>query len=260
HKDCAWLRTPSGSSATQHELIAAAAYGFYQVVSVRVGGKFSSQAADVHIEAAIERIEFAAEHRFRKLLALDYLARRAHQHFEQRELDIGEIERLTRLCRAQRSAVEYAIFDHKRGSLRTTWRCGRRRPAMHGTDARQQLPGVEGFRQVVVSAHLQADDAVDLFTTRREQHDTALRKSTNLLEDCETIQPGQHDIEQNHGPLATSRSFHARIAAMHSVDPQIITAEVLRQHFAKLHIVVDQQDGFHRNGHTQPKPCAPLRL
>ena len=50
------------------------------------------------------------------------------------------------------------------------------------------------------------------------------------------------------------------VAAMHGVNAKIVAVEVLRQHFAELHIVVDQQNVFHRNGHNQRKPCARLCL
>ena len=62
------------------------------------------------------------------------------------------------------------------------------------------------------------------------------------------------------GQLAMSRGFNACIATMHGVHAQIVTAKILRQHFAELHIVIDQQDIFHGNGHNQRKPCAALRL
>jgi hypothetical protein len=44
------------------------------------------------------------------------------------------------------------------------------RAAQDAADARQQLARAEGLGQVVVGAHFQADDAVDLVGTRGE-HD-----------------------------------------------------------------------------------------
>ena len=52
----------------------------------------------------------------------------------------------------------------------------RRAPAQHRVDARDQLARVERFGQVVVGAHLQADDAVDVLALRREHDDRDRRR------------------------------------------------------------------------------------
>jgi uncharacterized protein involved in high-affinity Fe2+ transport len=74
-------------------LVAGAADGLDAIVASGVfGGEFTAEAADVHVEAAIEGVELAAEDGFCEGLALDDFAGGTHEGFEEGELDVGEVD------------------------------------------------------------------------------------------------------------------------------------------------------------------------
>ena len=70
--------------------------------------------------------------------------------------------------------------------------------AHQGSQAGQQLPGAEGLGQVVVSANLQANDAVHFFPTRRKHQDGQVMPGLDLAGDGQTVLTREHQIKHQH--------------------------------------------------------------
>ena len=60
-----------------------------------------------------------------------------------------------------------------------------------------QLPDAEGLDEVVVGAHFEPDDLVDLVCPRREEEDRRVCLATQLAEHLESIDPGQAHVEHD---------------------------------------------------------------
>ncbi len=122
---------------------------------------------------------------------------------------------------------------------------GAERAAADGADAGEEFAGVEGFGEVVVGAHLEADDAVDVFAAGGEEEDAVGGGGAEAGEDFEAVDAGEHDVEEDHGPGAGAGGFEAGVAAVDGVDAEVVAGEVLGEHVAELDIVVDEEDVFH---------------
>src|SRR5438105_8894042 len=70
-------------------------------------------------------------------------------------------------------------------------------PAEGGPDAGHQLPEAERLGHVVVGAHLEADDGVDLGVAGRQHDDRHPRLGPQLPADVDARHAGQHDVEQH---------------------------------------------------------------
>ncbi len=68
--------------------------------------------------------------------------------------------------------------------------------AQHGVDARDQLARIERLGQVVVGAHLEADDAIDVLALGGQHDDRhRLARAAQAPADREAVFAGQHEVE-----------------------------------------------------------------
>jgi hypothetical protein len=74
------------------------------------------------------------------------------------------------------------------------------RAAQHRPHPGHALPRVEGLDQIVVTAHIQAEDAVDVLVTGSdEQHGGSVARSPQPPDDDQTIPPGATDLHPEPG-------------------------------------------------------------
>ena len=121
---------------------------------------------------------------------------------------------------------------------------GWRHPAaQHGVDARHQFAGTEGFGQVVVGAHFQTDDAVDLVALGGEHDDGDLvLLATQPPADRQAILAGHHQVEHDQiVEFAGERLVH-RGGAVDGLDGEALLAEVALQQLSQAQVVVDDED------------------
>lgn len=225
-------------------MIAGATNGFDEIVAGGItAGEFTAEAGDVHVERAIEGMELAAEDGLGEELALDDFAGRAHEDFEESELDVGEIDGRVVLENGARGGIEDEVFDDEGGGFRRGGGGGG--AATDGADAGEELTSVEGLGEVVVGTHLETDDAIDVFAAGGEEEDGVGGGGADALEDFEAVDAGEHDVEEDHGPGAGARGFEAVVAAMDGVDAEVVAGEVFGEHGAELDVVVDEENIFH---------------
>jgi hypothetical protein len=71
------------------------------------------------------------------------------------------------------------------------------RSPCHRPDARQELPEAERLDDVVVGAHLQADDAIDLLSFRGHHQNRDVRATSKLPADRESVAIREPEVEQH---------------------------------------------------------------
>jgi len=114
-------------------------------------------------------------------------------------------------------------------------------PAENSPHTRQKFAGVERLGQIVVGADLQPHDTIDIFSAGGQEHDADARLLANSLEYVEAVHSGQHDVEQNQSPWPLPRCLQTGIASMRRLYAKSMLAQILREHPAKFHIIVDQK-------------------
>ena len=122
--------------------------------------------------------------------------------------------------------------------------------AQHRVDARDQLARVEGLGQVVVRAHLQADDAVDVLALGGEHDDGhGVLRAAQAPADRQAVFAGEHQVEhQQIDALARKLLVHAR-RVRDGVHREPLLGEIALQQVAQPQIVVDDQDSCLGIGH-----------
>ena len=125
-----------------------------------------------------------------------------------------------------------------------------RRAAQHALDAGDQLARIEGLGDVVVRAHLEADDPVDDRAGGRQHDDRDLRVAlAQVPREAQAVLAGHVDVHQRE--VDRMRGGHRpRGAGALGADRRVAVGdEVFLQHLAHVRLVVDDQDrglGAHR--------------
>jgi hypothetical protein len=120
---------------------------------------------------------------------------------------------------------------------------GRRAPAQHRVDAREELARIEGLGEVVVGPHLQAHDAVDVVTLRGEHDDgRCIVLPAKAAADREAVLAWQHEIEHEE-VVALARELLVHAPGIgHRLHLVALAAEVAHQKVPQSLVVVDHQD------------------
>ena len=138
----------------------------------------------------------------------------AQEHFQQVEFYRSQVDGLTVATHATRRRIKFNLADAhnvRRGRARfvTTG------PPQNGSNARHQLPRVERFRQIIVGADLQTNDAVNILAARSEQKHGQPRGRADSAQHLKAIDPGQHYIQDHEQVAATGGALQAVLAIMH---------------------------------------------
>ena len=141
------------------------------------------------------------------------------------------------------------------------------RAAQDAFHARQQLARIEGLAEVVVGAHLDADDAVELLAARGEHDDRQVRARTQIAAQRQAVLARQHDVEHDDVEARLGQQLaHLAPVARHG-NAKAVARQVFRQQVAQFGVVVDDQDvvlAFHAgaiytpNGLQEKRPCNAL--
>ena len=110
---------------------------------------------------------------------------------------------------------------------------------------RRQLSRIERFRQVVIRADFETDDAIQIVAASGQHHHRDGRPGAKLPQQVESEQVGQHHIDKHHVIGAVHRTIEPGGGVMNRVDAEALGLEVLLHQRTELHVVVDQQHGVH---------------
>ena len=113
----------------------------------------------------------------------------------------------------------------------------------HRVDAGDELTWIEGLGQVIVGAHLEPDDAIDVLAFGREHDDRhGLAGSTQAAADRKAILAGQHEVEhdQVRGIALQLLVEVSRVGERR--DLESLFRQIAREKIAQPHVVVDDKD------------------
>ena len=113
--------------------------------------------------------------------------------------------------------------------------------AHHALQAREQLPGIERLRDVVVRAYFQADDAVHDAVRGRHHDDSHVVALAQVARQGEPVLARELDVEQHHVRQVALDHFAHVAAAFRLVDLIALPAEVLRDHLPHVAVVLDDE-------------------
>ena len=183
--------------------------------------------------------------RARQAVAVDHLADVAHQQREHFELAPRQRHvRALRVAQPAAGQVQRPAGETE-NLLVFAAAAPRTRAPQQALDPRQQLARIEGLGDVVVRAHLEADDLVDVVVAAGEQDDADRRVArAQLTRQRQAVLAGQIDVEQHQidcgvlellpEGLAVPRQQHA-IALLREVGVQARLGDQV--------VVDDQQAG-----------------
>src|SRR5262245_29555219 len=126
--------------------------------------KLLAQTADEHVDGAVVRLRFDAAHRFHDAITRQDTPAVSHEEAEQFELGRRQAERSTLERRRLRRPVDLQRADTDDFLVRM------RTSAEDRLHARDELTGLEWFRQVVVRTELEPEDSIGDIATSG-QHD-----------------------------------------------------------------------------------------
>jgi hypothetical protein len=111
-----------------------------------------------------------------------------------------------------------------------------------GFGACDQLLRVEGFRQVVVRTHLEADHLVGDLVARGEHDDRHLAQLADLLADRQPVDTRQHDVQDHEVGLELAELGHRLGAVSDALDLVALACQVEAGQLDDVNFVVDDQD------------------
>ncbi len=125
--------------------------------------------------------------------------------------------------------------------------------AQHGFHARQQLAQPEGLDDVVIGAQPQPAHAVVLLAAgRQHDHGTARAGQTHLPQDLETVDAGQHEVEQQQVAVAREALLETGVAVRGLHHVEALKTQRVDQATPDRRVVFDHQHAF---GHARPQPA-----
>jgi hypothetical protein len=218
---------------------------------LRVGFDLAADAADQHVDAALERTGMAALGEVEQAVARQHAAGALAKGAQQVEFGAGHRDARARgIAQLPQPQIDPPALEDERG--RPAGGAGglrRRLPAQHRVDPGQQLPGIERFWQIIVGAHFEAYDAVDVLAARREHDDRRLRIRADLSAQAQPILAGQHDIEDEEIDAPVGHCTDHLAAVGCGGDVAGIGAQVFGDQRPRLAVVFHDKDVGRRLGH-----------
>ncbi len=216
------------------ELVAHAANGLDERIA---GLQLLAQMADVHVDGAIERRGLAVVEILHQGVARKHASGGAHQHFQNVELEGGQLHALA-------GGEDLAGAGVERDAVDFQARIGRGRTrfiaAQDGADARGQFARIEGLGQVVVGAQFQAHDAVHILAARGQHDDRDLALSAQPAENLEAVDARQHDVQHHQVDARFQSLRQAAIAFVLAAHREALPLQKLPQKGAEFGIVIHQ--------------------
>ena len=206
------------------------------------------------VDGARVAVVVVPPHRLQQPLAVEHDVGTAQEGVEQLELALAQPHRLAGHAHLAARGVEHDVADGDGGLVPGFG--GGAVPvaaAQRGLDARDHLARVERLRDVVVRAHLQPDDLVDVLGARGEHQHGHARLAADGGADLEPVEAGHHQVEQDEVGIDLAEAVE-RLAAVGCGDDLVaFVAEVEAQQAHDVGFVVGYEDaGGHRLG-----PCLP---
>ena len=200
------------------------------------------QPPDLGVDAAVEGVEFPVMCKLRQLLPAQRPVRIGGEGTEKLELRRRDRYLLPILERVQRAGVEVQHAapeaDSTASGLGRGW--ARRPDALeHVAHPRQQLARLERLRQIVVSTHLEPNDAIEGIAGGRQHDDPGVLMLPQPAGQAEPVLAGHTDIKNDEVDRLPGQSGPHRRATVRRFDVEPVQRQVLADHLADPVLVVD---------------------
>ena len=203
-----------------------------------VGAELGAQLGDVHVHGAGAGHRRVAPHLAEQLLAGEDAAGPAHQVGEQVELGGGQAVLDAAGEDPALRGVERDAADRLRRGLGDAVRA-----AQHPGDAGDQLARRERFGHVVVGAHLEPDDAVDLVVAGGDEEDRRpVLLGAQPAADLDTVDAGQPDVEDDRRRLVAVDRVEGVVTVVLDVHAVAGLGQVQADDVGDRGLVLDDQD------------------
>src|SRR5882757_10028788 len=129
-----------------------------------------------------------------------------------------------------------------RGLGRSRRRLDRRASPQHRTDPRHQFAQLAGFRDIIVGAEFEADDAVDRARSRREHDHGNVAAALEVADDRQPVFLGHVEVQHHeigHAGLDGAAQAFAAVAQGHG---EAVHFEIVADHLARRRLVIDDDD------------------
>ena len=226
------------------EHVAAGAHRLDHRGLLRIGFDLAPDAADQHIDAAFERAGAAALGQIEQAVARQHAAGPLAEHPQQIELGAGHRDPgAVGIAQFAQAEIDPPAEKAERG--RPFGGAGGQRhrvTAQHRVDPRQQFTRIEGLRKIIVGAHLEAEDAIDILAARGQHDDRDLQFGAELAAQAEAVFPGQHDVENDQVDAMIgqgARHFAAIGGGGHVAG---VAAQIFGDQRPRLAVVLDDKD------------------
>src|SRR6185369_2119494 len=99
----------------------------------------------------------------------------------------------------------------------------------------------------IVGADFQANEAIDVVTSRCQHQDGNSRSSPDSPQHIEAVCTRQHHVEHYQVVFVRKRAVHASLAVVNSFNRVTLRLQILADQLAKSDVVVDHKYTFHRS-------------
>ncbi len=201
----------------------------------------------MNVDGSVEDVVVAVTNFVQERLAGFHTAAGFGQAGEQVELDGGERERRGVEHDGAGIEVEAQRTDGDFGGRSFGAGCdggAERAAADDGAQAGEELAGGKRFRQIVVGADFEADDAVGFIAARGEHEHGYVTAGADFLQDLETVHAGEHHVEDESVPglVGSGGAFDALGASVDGGNVEAEGFEIGGDETAEFPIVVDHQE------------------
>ena len=148
--------------------------------------------------------------------------------------------------------------DGRGPGLHDLGRTGAVDPAQHRLHPRHQLGGGERLGEVVVTAELESEHAVDFAVACGEEDHGDLRRLAQPPAHFEAVDVRESDVEHDESWPVGAHRFKSGLAGCGLQHPEPVTGQVQVDQVGDVGLVVDHHDraSFHgRNRRTSPARC-----
>ncbi len=200
----------------------------------------------MRVDRPLVRLEGDATERVEELGPGEDPARAGRERGQQPELGRGEVDRPPGDLGTHPGHIE----DHVACPDDVARLGGPLGASQDGLDARDELARGERLGQVVVGAHLEPEQLVELVVARGQHHDRDRGVATELAGDLETVEAGQAEVEDDEIGVLAPRGLDGARAIGCRQHGEARVLEVVARELDDLGFVVDDEDGSH-DGHRR---------
>ena len=127
--------------------------------------------------------------------------------------------------------------------------------AKQRTNAGNELAGAEGLHQIVVSAKLEADDAVFNLALRGEHDDRHIGIVANGAAHALARHTGKHEVEHDQVEMMLGKFFEGFLAVANGGHPVVLTFEIGGYSIADCLLVFDEENASRFVAHDECSPA-----